>query len=110
MIDITERKGRELDLREADQRKDEFLAMLAHELRNPLAPIRYAARVLGKLDLEEPRVQWARDVIERQVAHLARLVDELLDISRIARGKITLKKARSNSPSWCARLARRRNR
>ena len=93
VIDITERKSRELDLREADQRKDEFLAMLAHELRNPLAPIRYAARVLGKLDLEEPRVQWARDVIERQVAHLARLVDELLDISRIARGKITLKKA-----------------
>ena len=94
VIDITERKARELDLREADQRKDEFLAMLAHELRNPLAPIRYAARVLGKLDVDEPRVQWARDVIERQVAHLARLVDELLDISRIARGKINLKTAR----------------
>ena len=94
VIDITERKAAELALREADQRKDEFLAMLAHELRNPLAPIRYAARVLGKLNVDEPRVQWARDVIERQVAHLARLVDELLDISRIARGKITLKKAR----------------
>ncbi len=94
VIDITERKARERDLREADQRKDEFLSMLAHELRNPLAPIRYAARVLGKLNVDEPRVQWARDVIERQVAHLARLVDELLDISRIARGKITLKKAR----------------
>jgi PAS domain S-box-containing protein len=93
VIDITERKARELDLREADQRKDEFLAMLAHELRNPLAPIRYAARVLGKLNVDEPRVQWAQDVIERQVAHLARLVDELLDISRIARGKINLKKA-----------------
>jgi len=94
VIDITERKARERDLREADQRKDEFLSMLAHELRNPLAPIRYAARVLSKLNVDEPRVQWARDVIERQVAHLARLVDELLDISRIARGKITLKKAR----------------
>lgn len=94
VIDITERKAAELALREADQRKDEFLAMLAHELRNPLAPIRYAARVLGKLGLEEPRVQWAQDVIERQVSRLARLVDELLDISRIARGKITLKKAR----------------
>ena len=93
VIDITERKARELDLREAAQRKDEFLAMLAHELRNPLAPIRYAARVLGKLDVDEPRVHWARDVIERQVAHLARLVDELLDISRIARGKINLTKA-----------------
>ncbi len=94
VIDITERKARELDLREAAQRKDEFLAMLAHELRNPLAPIRYAARVLGKLNVDEPRVEWARAVIERQVAHLARLVDELLDISRIARGKINLKKAR----------------
>ena len=94
VLDITERKAAELALREADQRKDEFLAMLAHELRNPLAPIRYAARVLGKLNLDEPRVQWARDVIERQVAHLARLVDELLDISRIARGKINLKKSR----------------
>jgi PAS domain S-box-containing protein len=93
VIDITERKAAELALREADQRKDEFLAMLAHELRNPLAPIRYAARVLGKLNVDEPRVQWARDVIERQVSHLARLVDELLDISRIARGKINLKKA-----------------
>jgi PAS domain S-box-containing protein len=94
VIDITERKARELDLRVADQRKDEFLAMLAHELRNPLAPIRYAARVLGKLDVDEPRVQWAQGVIERQVAHLARLVDELLDVSRIARGKINLKTAR----------------
>ncbi len=94
VIDITERKAAELALREADQRKDEFLAMLAHELRNPLAPIRYAARVLGKLNVDEPRVQWARDIIERQVAHLARLVDELLDISRIARGKINLKTAR----------------
>jgi PAS domain S-box-containing protein len=94
VIDITERKAAELALREADQRKDEFLAMLAHELRNPLAPIRYAARVLGKLNVDEPRVQWARDVIDRQVAHLARLVDELLDISRIALGKINLKKSR----------------
>jgi PAS domain S-box-containing protein len=94
VLDITERKAAELALREADQRKDEFLAMLAHELRNPLAPIRYAARALGKLNVDEPRVQWARDVIERQVAHLSRLVDELLDISRIARGKISLKTAR----------------
>lgn len=94
VLDITERKAAELALREADQRKDEFLAMLAHELRNPLAPIRYAARALGKLNVDDPRVQWARDLIERQVAHLARLVDELLDISRIARGKINLKTAR----------------
>jgi PAS domain S-box-containing protein len=94
VLDITERKAAELALREADRRKDEFLAMLAHELRNPLAPIRYAARILGKLNVNEPRVQWAGDVIDRKVAHLSRLVDELLDISRIAQGKITLKKSR----------------
>ena len=94
VLDITERKAAELALREADQRKDEFLAMLAHELRNPLAPIRNAAHVLGKLNVNEPRVLWARDIIERQVAHLTRLVDELLDISRIAQGKVTLKKSR----------------
>ena len=94
VLDITERKAAELALREADRRKDEFLAMLAHELRNPLAPIRNAAGVLGKLNVDEPRVQWARDVIDRQVAHVARLVDELLDVSRIARGKVTLKKSR----------------
>jgi PAS domain S-box-containing protein len=94
VLDITERKAAELALREADQRKDEFLAMLAHELRNPLAPIRNAAHILGKLNANEPRVLWARDIIERQVAHLTRLVDELLDISRIAQGKVTLKKSR----------------
>ncbi|HSJ80467.1 MAG TPA: PAS domain S-box protein, partial [Thiobacillus sp.] len=94
MADITTLKQAELALREADQRKDEFLAMLAHELRNPLAPIRNAAHVLGRLELDEPRIRWAQDIIERQVTHLTHLVDELLDISRIVRGKITLKKAR----------------
>jgi PAS domain S-box-containing protein len=92
MADITSLKQAELALREADQRKDEFLAMLAHELRNPLAPIRNAAHVIGRLDLEEPRLRWAQGIIERQVAHLTHLVDELLDISRIVRGKIALKK------------------
>ncbi len=94
MSDITSLKQAELALREADQRKDEFLAMLAHELRNPLAPIRNAAHVLGRLDLDEPRVRWAQDIIERQVSHLTHLVDELLDVSRIARGKVNLKLAR----------------
>ncbi len=94
VLDITERKAAEQALRREDERKDEFLAMLAHELRNPLAPIRNAAHVLGRLDLDEPRVEWAQGVIERQVGHLVRLVDELLDISRIARGKVTLKKSR----------------
>ncbi len=94
MADITSLKQAELALREADQRKDEFLAMLAHELRNPLAPIRNAAYVLGRLDLAEPRLLWAQDIIERQVSHLAHLVDELLDVARIVQGKIVLKKAR----------------
>lgn len=94
MADITTLKQAELALREADQRKDEFLAMLAHELRNPLAPIRNAAHVLGRLDLAEPRLRWAQDIIERQVSHLAHLVDELLDVSRIVQGKIVLKKMR----------------
>jgi PAS domain S-box-containing protein len=89
--DITGLKQAEQALIEADQRKDEFLAMLAHELRNPLTPIRNAAHVLGRLDVQEPRVQWAQQTIERQVDHLTRLVDELLDVSRIVRGKVTLK-------------------
>ena len=88
--DITERKRIEEQLREAGQRKDEFLAMLAHELRNPLAPIRNAAYVLGHAKLPQTRLTWAREMIENRVAHLARLVDDLLDVSRIARGKITL--------------------
>lgn len=94
LVDITSLKQAELTLREADQRKDEFLAMLAHELRNPLTPIRNAAHVLGRLDLAEPRLQWVRGIIERQVDHLTHLVDELLDVSRIARGKIALKRTR----------------
>ena len=90
-LDITELKQAEQALIEADHRKDEFLAMLAHELRNPLTPIRNAAHVLGRLGSQEPRVQWAQQTIERQVDHLTRLVDELLDVSRIVRGKVTLK-------------------
>ena len=89
--DITGLKQAEQALIEADRRKDEFLAMLAHELRNPLAPIRNAAHVLGRLGIQEPRVQWAQQTIEGQVNHLTRLVDDLLDVSRIVRGKVTLK-------------------
>jgi len=90
--DVTSLKHTEQALREADQRKDEFLAMLAHELRNPLAPIRNAAHVLGRLELTEPKVLWAQQIIEEQVNHLSRMVDDLMDVSRIARNKITLKK------------------
>jgi PAS domain S-box-containing protein len=91
--DITERKRAETALREADQRKNEFLAMLAHELRNPLAPIRNAVAIMHRLDGADPKLHWAREVIARQVNHLTRLVDDLLDVSRIVQGKLTLQKA-----------------
>src|SRR5690348_18061432 len=76
---------------EADKRKDEFLAMLAHELRNPLAPLRTALELL-KLDPSPQVVSRAKATMERQVANLTRLVDDLLDVSRVTRGKITLKR------------------
>ena len=78
-------------LREADQRKDDFLATLAHELRNPLAPIRTAAEILTRPDLSEVQLAWSRQVIHRQVEHMARLLDDLLDVARITRGKVELK-------------------
>ena len=79
------------EVREADKRKNEFLAMLGHELRNPMAPIRYAVHLLRKPNLEESKRPWGLDVIDRQMKQLARLVDDLLDVSRITRGKIELK-------------------
>ncbi|SHG70952.1 response regulator [Massilia sp. CF038] len=89
------RLGRvERELRDVDRRKDEFLAVLAHELRNPLAPIRNAAELLCKLDPEVPAAQnHARQLILRQSAHMVRLVDDLLDVSRISQGKIALHRA-----------------
>jgi signal transduction histidine kinase len=81
-------------LQEADRRKDEFLAILAHELRNPLAPIRTAVQLLRKRDLAEAQTMRAREVIERQVQHLVCLIDDLLDVSRITRGMITLQRER----------------
>ena len=89
--DITELKLAEQVLIEADRRKDEFLAMLGHELRNPLTPIRNAAQVLARMQSPEPQVCWAQEIIERQVVHLTRLVDDLLDVSRIVRGKVALR-------------------
>jgi len=77
-------------LREADRRKDEFLAVLAHELRNPLSPILNAVNILDAQQLENPDHIWCRDVIRRQTEHLSRLVDDLLDVSRITRGKVKL--------------------
>ncbi|MGH7383907.1 MAG: CHASE3 domain-containing protein [Candidatus Rokuibacteriota bacterium] len=88
--DITERRGSERALQDASRRKDEFLAMLAHELRNPLAPIRNAAHTLGLLGTGDDRIRWVSGVIERQVGLMTRLVDDLLDVSRITSGKIAL--------------------
>jgi PAS domain S-box-containing protein len=90
VVDITERKQAEAALAEANRRKDEFLAMLAHELRNPLAPIRNAVQILRLEGSPDPGLQWARDVIDRNVGQMVRLVDDLLDVSRITRGKIRL--------------------
>ena len=92
--DITERKRAEEALKDAARRKDEFLAMLAHELRNPLAPIRNAVHLLRLVGPAEPRLEQARDLIDRQVTHMVRLIDDLLDVSRITRGKISLRKER----------------
>src|SRR5690606_17654828 len=80
-------------LRDADRRKDEFLAMLAHELRNPLAPIRTGLEVL-KLSADDPQTCEIRSMMERQVQHMTRLIDDLLDVSRITRGKLALHKSR----------------
>jgi PAS domain S-box-containing protein len=82
----------EESLRDANRRKDEFLATLAHELRNPLAPIRTAAQVLRMKDLADPDLTSARDMIDRQVGQMVRLIDDLLDISRITSGKLRLRK------------------
>jgi two-component system CheB/CheR fusion protein len=88
--DVEEQRRAEAGLRDADRRKDEFLATLAHELRNPLAPIRNAVELLRAEGSADAALTWGRDVIERQVVQLTRLVDDLLDVSRISRGKIKL--------------------
>jgi PAS domain S-box-containing protein len=92
--DITERKHAEEDLREADRRKDEFLATLAHELRNPLAPIRNSLHIFRMAGIQDPTVARVCDMMERQVAHMVRMVDDLLEVSRISRGKIELRRER----------------
>ena len=99
--DITERRLLEQRLREraeqlavVERRKDEFLATLAHELRNPLAPIHNAVQVLMMTGLRDPELKWSREVIDRHVRHMARLLDDLLDVSRITHGKLALRKER----------------
>ncbi len=93
MLDVEDHKVAEAALRDADRRKDDFLAMLAHELRNPLAPIRTAVAVITRTAAADPTTTWAVHVIGRQTELLARLLDDLLDVARIARGKVTLETA-----------------
>jgi PAS domain S-box-containing protein len=92
-MDITERKEAEHALREADRRKDEFLATLAHELRNPLSPVRTGLQVLNLTDDADTALR-TRQMMERQLAHMVRLIDDLLDVSRITSGKVVLRRER----------------
>lgn len=94
VLDVTEREQAMDGLREADQRKDVYIATLAHELRNPLAPIANAASLLRAKSLAPERIEWIAAMVGRQVAQMARLLDDLLDVSRIGRGKIELRRSR----------------
>jgi PAS domain S-box-containing protein len=91
VVDIDDRKRAEEALKEADRRKDEFLATLAHELRNPLAPIRTGLQLLKRAPGDSPAAATARGMMERQLRHMVRLVDDLLDLSRISAGKVELR-------------------
>jgi signal transduction histidine kinase len=101
--EVSERARAEAALKEADRHKDEFLAVLAHELRNPLAPIRNAVEIMRRSSVMDPQLAWSRDVVERQVKHLTRLVDDLLDVSRITRGNINLSREPVNVATIVAR-------
>ncbi|MGC8638287.1 MAG: hybrid sensor histidine kinase/response regulator [Isosphaeraceae bacterium] len=98
-LDLTQQKHLEAQLRkhadelaETDVRKNEFLAMLGHELRNPLAPIRNAVKIMKQRGSDDPDTCWARDVIDQQIRQMAQLVDDLLEISRVTRGKVRLQR------------------
>ncbi|WP_168221614.1 PAS domain S-box protein [Aquisphaera giovannonii] len=92
--DVTERKRAEEALREADRRKDEFLALLAHELRNPLAPLRNGLQVLRLAGENAEASRKAREMMERQLGHMVRLIDDLMDVSRISRNKMELRRGK----------------
>jgi len=92
--DATDERAAKKALQDADRRKDEFLATLAHELRNPLAPIRQAASTAAHPSATHEQIAWSLGVIQRQVAHMARLLDDLLDVSRITRGRLEVRRER----------------
>ena len=92
--DITDRKRAEEALQESNRHKDQFIALLAHELRNPLAPLRTALHVMQLAEGDPGKVARAREVMERQLGHMVRLIDDLLDISRIGQNKLELRRAK----------------
>src|SRR3954464_15540025 len=94
LVDSSECQRAEEAAREAERAKDEFLATLAHELRNPLAPLRNAVQILRMQASTSPQSQWAQDVIDRQIHQMTRLIDDLLDVSRITRNKLELRRER----------------
>lgn len=104
VTDLTKQKEHQV-LQDSNRRKDEFLAMLAHELRNPLAPILNAVAILNHLMQGDDKLAYVSDIIERQTRHLSRLVDDLLDVSRISLGKIKLQKERVDLATIIARAA-----
>jgi PAS domain S-box-containing protein len=93
VMDITEHKQLEQVLRDADRNKDDFIAIVAHELRNPLAPIRNALHVLRQTSSPDATAAWCHEVLDRQVGHMTRLLDDLLDVSRLSRGQLRLQRA-----------------
>lgn len=92
--DITQQKRSQRELEDADLRKNEFIALLAHELRNPLGPIRHAVKILRARAPSPEELAWATSIIDRQAEHMSRLVEDLLDVSRITRGRIQLRRER----------------
>ena len=108
LVDVHDRERALQELQEADRRKDEFLAMLSHELRNPLAPILSAVEVLRLADQRDADLSAKyRTVIEQQVGHMKRLLDDLLDVSRVSKGKIELRKEAARSRHDLARAPSR---
>jgi signal transduction histidine kinase len=101
--EVDERRRAEQALRAADRQKNEFIAILAHELRNPLAPIHNALQIMQRVSIADPQIAAARDIIERQTLHLSRLVDDLLDVSRITNGRINLHREPVEVASFVAR-------
>jgi PAS domain S-box-containing protein len=92
--DVTDRKRIDKELQEANQRKDQFIALLAHELRNPLAPLRNGLHVIRLADTDTAAIAQAREMMDRQLSHMVRLIDDLLDISRVSQNKMELRRSR----------------